>query len=258
MKVADICHIIEDFASLDKQESYDNSGLQVGDPQAEVSSVLLCLDINEAVMDEAIDLGCDMIISHHPLLFKGLKQVTGKTSIERVLIKALQQGIAIYSGHTNVDAVREGVSAKMCEKLGLQQAVFLSEKTADSGLGMLATFPEAMSEDDFLALVKSTFQCACLRHSAKLGKPIRKVALCGGSGAEFIALAKAAGADAYLTADLKYHDFSAVDGSLLLVDAGHFETEQYTKEIFYDLLSKNIANFAVRISQAEHNPVCYF
>lgn len=258
MKVADICRIIEDFASLDKQESYDNSGLQVGDPQMDVKGVLICLDMSEEVIDEAISLGCNMVVSHHPLLFRGLKQITGRTSVERSVIKALQQHVALYSGHTNVDSVCRGVSAKMCEKLGLRSLGFLSPKTEDAGLGMIGEFETPISEDDFLALVKKTFSCGSLRHSHKTGKSIKKVALCGGSGAEFLSEAMAAGADAYLTADLKYHDFSRPEGALLLVDAGHFETEQYTKEIFYDLLSKNIATFAIQISQTEQNPVCYF
>ncbi|MBR0453842.1 MAG: Nif3-like dinuclear metal center hexameric protein [Bacteroidales bacterium] len=258
MKVADICRIVEDFASLDKQESYDNSGLQVGNPEAEVSGVLICLDITESVIDEAIAKGCNMVLSHHPLLFRGLKQITGRTAVERVVIKALQHGVALYSGHTNVDSVRQGVSAKMCEKLGLRPLGFLSAKTEDAGLGMIGEFDQAISEDEFLALVKKTFACASLRHSAKTGSMIKRVALCGGSGAEFLSTAMAQKADAYLTADVKYHEFSAPEGRLLLVDAGHFETEQYTKEIFYDLLSKNIATFALQISQTEINPVCYF
>lgn len=258
MKVAEVCRIIEDFAALDKQESYDNSGLQVGDPEAEVKGLLICLDITENVIDEAIAKGCNMVVSHHPLLFRGLKQITGRTAVERSVIKALQAGVALYSGHTNVDSVQQGVSAKMCEKLGLRSLGFLSAKSEDAGLGMIGEFDQTLSEEEFLALVKQTFACESLRHSAKTGKTVKKVALCGGSGAEFLSLAIAAGADAYLTADLKYHDFSAPEGRLLLVDAGHFETEQYTKEIFYDLLSKNIATFALQISQTERNPVCYF
>ncbi len=258
MKVADICRIIEDFASLDKQESYDNSGLQVGDPEAEVKGLLVCLDITESVIDEAIAKGCNMIVSHHPLLFRGLKQITGKNHIERSVIKALQSGIALYSGHTNVDSVRWGVNGKMCEKLGLEVQGFLSAKSEEAGLGMIGTFPYPLSEDDFLALVKKTFHVGCLRHSVRTGRTVRKVALCGGAGSEFLPEALAVGADAYLTADLKYHDFHIPEGALLLVDAGHFETEQYTKEIFYDLLSKNIATFAVQISQSERSPVWYF
>ncbi len=258
MKVADICQIIENFAALDKQEAYDNSGLQLGDPLMQVTGVLLCLDLSEAVLDEALAQGCNMIVSHHPLLFHGLKQITGRSMVERMVIKALQHNVAIYAGHTNVDSVRQGVSAKMCEKLGLQTQGFLAAKTEDVGLGMIGELPSAMSEHDFLQLVKDAFRCPCLRHSALTGKSIKKVALCGGSGAEFIPLALSVHADAYLTADLKYHDFTSGEAALLLIDAGHFETEQYTKEIFYRLLSENNATFAVRISQTEQNPVCYF
>ncbi|MBQ9201426.1 MAG: Nif3-like dinuclear metal center hexameric protein [Bacteroidales bacterium] len=261
MTVGDVCLAMEELAPLSWQESYDNAGLQLGNPACALrGGILVCLDVSEAVIEEALACDCQMIVSHHPLIFRGLKHLTEATAVERCVSKAIRNQLAVYSAHTNLDAVCRGVSAKMCEKLGLQPAGFLAPKdlSAQAGLGMIADLPQACGEEGFLQLVKRTFRSACLRHSALTGRSIRRVALCGGAGAEFIPQALAAGADAYVTADLKYHDFGQPDGRLLLIDAGHFETEQYTKEIIHNLLSEKFPNFAVRISQAEKNPVCYF
>jgi len=261
MRIADVCRALEELAPLSWQESYDNAGLQLGNPDCELEGgILVCLDVSQAVLEEALSLGCRMIVSHHPLIFRGLKHLTDATAVEKCVASAIRNDLAIYAAHTNLDSVRQGVSAKMCAKLGLQPRGFLSPKDAqaEAGLGMLAEFDQALTEEEFLQRVKQTFSCACLRHSALTGRPVKRLALCGGAGAEFIPEALAAGADAFLTADVKYHEFSEPDGRLLLVDAGHFETEQYTKEIIYDLLSEKFPNFAVRISQAEKNPVRYF
>ena len=261
--VADVCRLLEErLAPLCLQESYDNAGLQLGDPSMSVSGILVCLDVSEAVLDEARETGCNMVVSHHPLLFSPLRHITGRTAVERCVAQALRQGIAVYSGHTNVDSVWQGVSGKMCEKLGLQHLELLVPSAQapegwPAGLGMVGELPAPMSETDFLGLVGQTFGCRSLRYSALTGRPVGRVALCGGAGGSFLEEAVQAGADVYVTADLKYHDFSRPDGRLLLVDAGHYETEQFTKELFFDVLSKNISTFAVRISGRETNPVNY-
>ncbi|MCK9300060.1 MAG: Nif3-like dinuclear metal center hexameric protein [Bacteroidales bacterium] len=259
MKVQDICKLIEDFAPLNLQEDYDNAGLILGDPTAQVKAVLVCLDVSEAVLDEALDTGCNMVVSHHPLIFKGIKSITGKNSMERSLIKAIQNKMAIYAGHTNVDAVMEGVNAKICEKMNLSSTSILVPRadTLNAGAGMTGFLEQDLDEKDFLKRVKQKFGCKMLRHSALTGRTIKKVAVCGGSGSEFITAAIAAGADAFITADIKYHQFAEVDDKLLLIDAGHYETEQFTKDLFVELISKNIANFAVHSSQREKNPVYY-
>ncbi len=259
MKIQDICTLIENFAPLKLQEEYDNAGLILGDPAAEVKAVLVCLDVSEVVLDEALEKGCTMVVSHHPLIFKGIKSITGKNSLERSLIKAIQNKIAIYAGHTNVDAVMEGVNGKICEKLNLSSTSILvpRENISNAGAGMTGFLAQALDEKDFLNRIKQIFGCKMLRHSALTGLKVKKVAVCGGSGSEFIPAAIAAGADAFITADIKYHQFAEVDDKLLLIDAGHYETEQFTKDIFVELISKNIANFAVHSSQRETNPVLY-
>lgn len=258
MKVADVCRLLEEYAPLNCQESYDNSGLQLGNPTDEVSGLLLCLDVSEAVVDEALETGCSMIVSHHPLLFKGLKHITPSTEVERCVIKALKHDLAIYSCHTNLDSVPKGVSGKMCEKLGLTDCSLLAASEKESvGLGMVGSLPQALTELEFCQLVKQVFGTACLRTSPFNGRLIQRVALCGGSGAEFISQAISAGADAYLTADVKYHSFASVEQALLLVDAGHYETEQFTKELFLEILSEKCLTFAPQISKRETNPVKY-
>src|SRR5665647_544751 len=189
----DICQLLEDFAPLAYQEKYDNAGLILGKRDAEIKGTLICLDVTENIIDEAISLGYNLIISHHPLIFKGIKSITGKTYIEDCLVKAIKNDIAIYAGHTNVDSVNQGVNGKIAEKLGLLNCRILvpvstgNQEGEEYGLGMVGDLPAAESEINFLNRVKTTFHCERLRHSSLIEKPIRRVALCGGSGSEFLA-----------------------------------------------------------------------
>lgn len=258
--IGDVCTVIEKFAPLSLQESYDNAGLILGDRNREVTGVLIALDATLDVIDEAIRLGSNLIVTHHPFIFKGLKTITGKNHTENCLIKAIRNDIAIYAGHTNVDSVRGGVNERMADKLGLSETSILvpvHQTSCDCGLGMIGMLPEPLSETDFLNLVKKTFHCERIRFSALTGKSVRKVAMCGGSGSEFLENALTMGADAYLTGEAKYHEFFTHASEILLVDAGHYETEQFTKDIFFELLSENFSTFAVRISEVETNPVHY-
>lgn len=259
--VHDICRILEEFAPLSYQESYDNAGLLLGSPNAAVTGLLLCLDVTESVVEEAIALGLTMIVSHHPLIFKGLKTITGKDYVEKCLIKAIKNDIAIYAGHTNVDSVQRGVNGKMAEKLGLVNGRILSPvnpgAAEEYGLGIVGDLPEGETEMAFLERVKSTFHCQRIKYSEPTGNTIKRVALCGGSGSEFIKEAKSLGAQAFLTGESRFHDYFLQGQNILLVDAGHYETEQFTKEVFFDLFSKKIPTFDVRISRAEKNPVHY-
>lgn len=264
IKVKDICLLIEEFAPLSYQESYDNSGLIFGNHETQLTGVLICLDISEPVIDEAISLGYNMIVSHHPLVFKGIKNLAGNGHVETCLIKAIKHGIAIYGGHTNVDSVINGVNGKIAEKLGLVNIEILapdnleSGKTEQHGLGIIGELSTPIEEKEFLELVKSTFSCHTLRHSSLIGKSVKKVAVCGGSGSEFITNAKNAGATVFLTGESSFHEYFTEGMGIVLVDAGHYETEQYTKELFFELISKKIPTFALRISTEEQNPVHYF
>ena len=261
MTVKDILNCIAEVAPLQWQEHYDNAGLQVGDLNAEAHKALICLDITEAVVDEAVAKKCDVIVSHHPLIFHGLKHLTPETNIERAVMKAIKHDIAMISMHTNLDNSYLGVSRVLSERLGLKNLCFLQPSDAEPelcGAGMIGEFEHPMEETDFLRLVAATIGSPCLRHSALTGRKIKKVALCGGSGSPFMQDALRQKADAYLTADIKYHDFFVPEGNILLVDGGHFETEQFTKELLCELIRKKFPTFAAEIAETRTNAVYYF
>jgi len=364
MKLAELCSYLNQSVPPEFQESYDNSGLQVGDPVWDISSALITLDVTDEVLDEAIAGRCDLIISHHPLIFGPLKSLTGKSITEKLVIKALSHNVAIYSAHTNLDVIERGVSRKMAEKLNLQNvkvlsplknrllklvtyipeshfdkvstAVFeagagvignydycgftvpgtgsfrgndrtnpfigkkgvishekeirfetimfshlknkvvkalleshpyeevaydiynLENENIEIGLGCVGEFSESLNENDFLAIVSEVFNAKGIRYSKSMGKKIRKIALCGGSGASLINQAINSGADSYITADIKYHNFFDAESRILLVDVGHFESEIFSVEILYDLVIKKFPKFAVRFSKINTNPINYF
>ena len=261
MTIKDILNCITEVAPLQWQESYDNAGLQVGDLNAEARKALICLDITEEVVDEAIAKNCNVIVSHHPLIFRGLKHLTPATYIERAVMKAVKHDIAMISMHTNLDNSYLGVSRVLAEKLGLRNLHLLQPSESEPefcGAGMIGEFDGPMEEKAFLALVADTIGSPCLRHSAFMGRKILKVALCGGSGTPFLPDALRQKADAYLTADIKYHDFFVPEGDILLVDGGHFETEQFTKELIVELIRKKFPTFAAEIAETKTNSVHYF
>ncbi len=363
MKVRDIANAIEEFAPLCLQEDYDNAGIQVGDPDSEIGSVLLCTDVTEAVVTEAIGRGAGMVVSHHPLIFRGLKKIAGRTPVERMVAKAIKHGVAIYSAHTNIDNARGGVSFKMAEKLGMTgvevldkqrgtlrkvvtyvptaQADAVEQAMWQAGAGrlgdydscsyrlsgegryraldgaspfagkvgehhvepevrvevlvhqsrcaaviaaMLAAHPYEEPAFDVIALdnadrysgsgvvgnispepamqflgrIKRTFGAAAVRYSGHTeGRTISRVALCGGAGSFLVGRAMAAGADVLVTGDMKYHDFQGNEDCIILADIGHYESEQYTKEIFCDIIKKKNPNFAVYFAQSEENQIKY-
>ncbi|MBQ3354059.1 MAG: Nif3-like dinuclear metal center hexameric protein [Bacteroidales bacterium] len=261
MTVKDIMSCITEIAPLQWQEDYDNAGLQVGDLNAEVHKALIALDVTEELVDEAIAKQCDLIVSHHPLIFRGLKHLTPQTYIERVVMKAIKHDIAIVSMHTNLDNSYLGVSRALADKLGLTNLHILQPSTDEPelcGAGMIGEFGQPMKEIDFLNLVADKIGSPCLKHSALTGRMIKKVALCGGSGTPFMSDALRQKADAYLTADIKYHDYFVPEGNILLVDGGHFETEQFTKELIKVLIKKKIPTFAAEIAETNTNAVHYF
>jgi len=364
MKVADVHQILEDWAPGHLAEDFDNTGLLVGDPKQEVTGILVSLDCLEIVVEEAIDKGCNLIVCFHPILFKGLKKITGKSYVERTVIKALQNQVAIYALHTRLDNHRQGVNDRICAELGLEQRqillpkkeellklvtyvpeqqaeqlktslfaagagavgryeecsfsskgegqfkptseanphlgqqgslekveeiqlqvlvekakqkqvhqalvnnhpyeevahewILLQNDHQDIGMGMIGEFEAPMEEEQFFKLIKARFGTPVLRHSALRKKPIRRVAVLGGSGAFAIGAAQGAGADAYLTADLKYHNFFEAENRLLLVDIGHYESEQFTKNLICEYLSEKITSFAVTLAESITNPINYF
>ena len=261
MTIKDVLNCITEVAPLQWQEDYDNAGLQVGDLSAEALKALICLDITEAIVDEAVAKNCNVIVSHHPLIFHGLKHLTPQTYIERAVMKAIKHDIAMISMHTNLDNSYLGVSRMLAERLGLKNLHLLQPSVAEPeacGAGMIGEFEIPLEETDFLSLVANKIGTPCLRHSALMGRKIKKVALCGGSGSPFMSDALKNHADAYLTADIKYHDFFIPEGNILLVDGGHFETEQFTKELLYELIRKKFPTFAAEIAETRTNAVYYF
>ncbi len=259
MKIKEITNYLEKLAPLSQAEDFDNVGLLVGNSQAKITNILVSLDTLEETVNEAIEKNCNLIVSFHPIIFSGLKKINGSNYVERVIIKAIRNNIAIYAMHTALDNSFDGVSAKMCEVLGLmnRKIVLPKENNDKIGMGMLAEFPNAMNETDFLNLVANKFHAKGVRYSKFTHKKIKKVAVLGGSGAFAIDAVKRLKADAYISADFKYHDFFKAENELLLVDIGHYESEQFTKNLLVDYLSKKFSNFAIILSEKNTNPINY-
>jgi dinuclear metal center YbgI/SA1388 family protein len=262
MKVtaAHIAAAIEEQAPLIYQESYDNAGFCVGHPDTVIQTVLLCVDVTEAVLEEAVRLGANMVVSHHPVIFNGLKKITGATYIERIVAQAIKNNIVLYAAHTNMDRALHGVSWIMAQQFGLHDIKVLSvrESPEPSGFGAVGNLPDDMDIRSFFDLVKQVFAVPCVRHSALLPGKVRRVAVCGGSGAFLLHDAIAERAHCFVSADLKYHDFFNADGQIVMADIGHYESEKYVLSIFYELLIKKIPNFAVQMTKTGLNPVCYY
>ncbi len=364
MKLKEIVNAFHELAPFNLQESYDNSGIQYGEPDKDVKRGLVCIDVTEEIVEEAISKKCDLIISHHPLIFNGIKKLTGKHYTERALINAIKNDVAIVSVHTNLDSVVQGVNEILARKIGIENpdildkregllkklvvfcpsdhadqvrdAIFLAgagqigdydccsfnlqgkgsfrggedtnpfvgnkgevhleeevrietilpgwlqkdvvkamikahpyeevaydvyplENTYEKvGMGMIGKLKAPMNENDFLNMLKEELGVPFIRHNDFLGKEILTVAVCGGSGSFLREKAMNALADAFVTADVKYHDFFDVKGQMLLADVGHYESEQFTKEILYEIVTKKFTNFALLISDQSTNPVRYF
>jgi dinuclear metal center YbgI/SA1388 family protein len=261
MKIKEITTFLEEFAPLEYQESYDNCGLIVGDTKSEVKGALITLDCTEEIIDEAIATGCNLIIAHHPIIFSGLKKLNGTNYIERTVIKAIKNDIAIYAFHTNLDNVHNGVSAKIADKIGLVNCKVLTPKFTENsqlvGSGILGELKNPINSTEFLKFVKSIMQTDCVRHTSLVKDEIKTVAVCGGSGSFLLQNAIAEKADIFITADFKYHEFFDAENHIIIADIGHYESEQFTKELIYDLLTKNFTKFAVRLSKVNTNPIKY-
>lgn len=363
MKIAEIIHTIEEFAPISYQENYDNAGLLVGDKLADCTGVLICLDAIEAVIDEAIAKKLNLVVAHHPIIFSDLKKITGKNYIERVIIKAIKNDIAIYACHTNLDNVKFGVNNIIADKLGLinrkvldpkkgilkklysyipaenkdtllnalfavnagqianysecsfavdgigtfkgndfsnpiigqrnirsteketkieilfpnyleakiiktlkenhpyeevaYEVITLDNANQEVGSGLIGELENNVSEADFLSFLKDKMQTKCIRYTSLLNKPIRKVALCGGAGSFLLPNAISQNADIFITGDFKYHQFFDADNQIVIADIGHYESEQYTSQLFNKIISEKFTNFAVQISTINTNPVNY-
>ncbi len=346
MKIRQLLDYLEEIAPLSYQESYDNSGLIVGNASLNITGVLLCLDSVESVLDEAIEKGCNLIIAHHPIVFSGLKRFNGNNYVERVVIKAIKHDIAIYACHTNLDNVHQGVNAKICEKIGLINTqilapkavwkklnVYLSTDAVDSlrntllkigagqfddkinvsytgigagttgnkmnaqahlevqfpkaieskiyqalhklgenihfdiseienryaqiGSGMIGELEKPMAPKLFLSTLKKQMNIGCIRYTAINGKKIQRVAVCGGAGGFLLKAAIRQRADVFVTADYKYHEFFDADGRIIIADIGHYESEQYTIELFHELITQKFSTFGVYLTSQNTNPINY-
>lgn len=364
MKIKEIVNYLNYYAPLSLQESYDNSGFIIGNSNEKLTGVLITVDVTEEIITEAVEKNCNLIVSHHPLIFKGLRNITGKNYIERTIIKAIKNDVAVYSAHTNIDNIKGGVNTKICQKLGLINCEILSPKPNELkklitfvpeshivevreaifsagaghignydkcsfnisgegtfragtetnpfvgkknkihfekeirietiypkfienqlitalikthpyeevaydiypldnifenvGAGMTGFLKKEKTEEEFLQMLKNIFQIKAIKHTNFRNKPIKKVALCGGAGSFLLKKAINSGADIFISGDFKYHEFFDAENKILIADVGHYESEQFTKELFYEILTKKFHNFACFLSEINTNPVKIF
>ena len=260
MKVGDITAALEVFAPLRIQESWDNSGLIIGSPEDEVHGVMVGFDCTPELVKEAVEKGCDMVVTHHPLIFKGIKRIDSKDPVGAAIMQAVRSGVAVYAAHTTADKVIAGVSGAMARRLSLKNVgIMVPEEDGTVGLGCIGEFEKPMTGKEALAYVKERFNLGVIRSSKPLETPITKVALLGGSGGSEIQLAMAKGAQLYITADISYHNFFTPEG-FMVMDVGHFESEVEIVDILLAQIRKNFPNFAsYKMSALDRsNPVHYF
>ena len=262
MKIKDITAKIESFAPLSLQESYDNAGLIVGRADDELrGGVLLAVDVTDEVIDEAIERGCSMIVTHHPIVFHPLKRFNSASVVERCVERAIKHDIALYACHTNLDSAPHGMSWRLGQMLGVENMEILEPTGEGTGFGSVGNLAEPMATDAFLHHLKSTLGCGAIRHSAITKSSIERVAICTGAGSSMMSAAVAAGCDIYITADVKYNDYYTPDGRFILCDVGHFESEYCAIDLLFDILadlSKIFSNFALHKSANSKNPMHYY
>ena len=259
MKIKEITDAIERFAPLALQEGYDNAGLVVGDPEREVGRALLAVDVTEEVLAEAEREGCDLVVTHHPIVFHPLKRLNEADYVQRCVARAVRRDIALYACHTNLDSAPGGMSWRLAEMLGVGNLRVLqpSETGDGAGFGVVGELPEAVDTVEFMRIIQRRLEVSVVRYSDIATSGVRRVAVCTGAGASLIGEARRAGADIYITADMKYNDFMAPDKALTVADIGHFESEYCAIQLIFDILSKNLCTFAVRKSERSRNPVNY-
>lgn len=259
MKVKEVAALIERFAPLAWQEEYDNCGLNIGSYEAEVTGILLCVDVTEAVLDEAKSLGANLVVSHHPLLFHPLRQLVDADYVQRVAARAVREGISLYAAHTSLDSAPGGMSFRLGEILGLTDMELLDPRAdgSGSGFGVVGRLAAPCPMRDFLKQVQQRLSVGAIRHSALSRDAVQRVALCTGAGGSLIRRAMDSGADLYLSADLRYNDFFVPESGMVIADVGHFESEYCAIALLHDIITKKIATFAVHKSEHSINPVNY-
>ena len=270
VKIYQVVDALEHYAPLPLQEGYDNAGLQVGLTEAvEVSGALLCLDVTEDVVDEAIRKGCNLIVSHHPLIFRKLARISDENYVQRTVRKAIKNDITIVSMHTNMDAAKGGVNFKIAEKLGLRNLRFFGgEKEIDGvkgGEGVIGEITDetdtlhadGIAADDLVLMLRERFQAECVQCNQLLRRSIRKVALCGGAGSFLLDAAVAAGADAFITGEMHYHEFFGHEQEIQICVIGHYQSEQFTSEIFRSIITEKCPGVKCEISEINTNPIIY-
>ena len=260
MKIKEVLSALERFAPLPLQESWDNAGLQVGLTETEVSGALLCLDVTERILDEAVTKGCNLIVSHHPLLFRGLKTISDLTDVQRTVMKAIEQHICVISMHTNMDNAQGGVNFRIARKLGLQDVSFLAQKAVggiEAGSGVVGTLPEPLASDDFVLAVKKAFDVECAMCNELLQRHIARVAICGGAGDFLLDEALAAGADAFITGEMHYHQYFGYEQRRQICVIGHYQSEQFTSEIFQEIIERECPGVRTCIAETCTNPILY-
>ncbi|MDX1476349.1 MAG: Nif3-like dinuclear metal center hexameric protein [Saprospiraceae bacterium] len=264
MQISDIIAYLESVAPLSLQEHYDNAGLLVGHARTEVTGALVCMDSTPEVVAEAKTQGCNLIIAHHPIIFRGLKRLNGSDYVQRAVMAAIKEDIAIYAIHTNLDNVlRRGVNGRIAKRLGLQDMRVLSARESDevddeTGAGVVGRLQQPLDESAFLAHLKTSMALQVIRHTPLLGRQVRTVAVCGGAGSFLLQDAIRAGADVYVSADFKYHELFDADGKIVITDIGHFESERFTVDLIIDLLREKFPKFAARSTEVNTNPVTYY
>lgn len=257
MKIKEVISTLERFAPLPLQDGYDNAGLQVGLTEAEVSGVLLCLDVTEAVLQDAIDNGCNLVVAHHPLVFRPLRQVSDRSYVERCVRLAVKNDITIYAAHTNLDNALGGVSFEMASRLDMENVKFLQPNERGGGSGVVGELKTIVDSMEFVNHVKRTFGVDCAMCNELLDRPVRKVALCGGAGDFLLTDAVAQGADAFITGEMHYHQYFGFEQKIQIVVIGHYQSEQYTINLLERLITADWPNAKVVRTKHNTNPIKY-
>lgn len=260
MKIIDVISKLEDWAPLSLAESYDNSGLIVGNPQNAIARILINLDMTEAVLDEAIQMQANLVIAHHPIWFSSRKNLIGNDYVSRTILKAIRHNISLYAFHTNLDMIETGVNHMIASKLDLKKLKLLLPKDDKAGIGqgMIGSFSFPMDKNSFFQYIKKVFNIKVIRYAdASNIEEVKRVAVCGGSGSFLTASAIANKADAFITADITYHKFFDNEGKILLLDIGHYESEQYTSNLIEKFLLNHFPELSIQVSNIITNPVCY-
>ncbi len=262
MKIKEVIAALEQFAPLPLQEDYDNAGLQLGLTEAEVSGALLCLDVTEETVAEAVEKGCNLVVSHHPLLFRGLKQIVDADSVQRTVKMAIKNDVTIVSMHTNLDNAVGGVNWKIAEKLGLEtgrQGVQGVQGVRGEKCGLyVGTFAKPLSANDFMSLLKTRMEAQCVMTNELLKREIRKVAICGGAGSFMLDDAIAQGADAFVTGEMHYHEYFGHDQEIQIAVIGHYESEHFTNELFKEIIERECKGVRCVMADSQKNPVRYY